>query len=58
MAGCMEAPYHFLRAVVPVMTEQSEGQVLVISDRRIPSNGAVTEQLADYVCQRLTFYNF
>lgn len=31
VAGCMEAPYHFLRAVVPVMTEQSEGQVLVIT---------------------------
>ena len=30
---------------------------LVISDRRIPFNGAVTEQLADYVCQRINFYN-
>ncbi len=29
--GCMEAPYHFLRAVVPVMVEQGEGQVLVIT---------------------------
>lgn len=29
--GCMEAPYHFLRAVVPVMVEQGDGQVLVIT---------------------------
>ena len=29
--GCMEAPYHFLRAVVPVMVERGEGQVLVIT---------------------------
>ena len=29
--GCLEAPYHFLRAVVPVMVEQGEGQVLVIT---------------------------
>lgn len=29
MAGCMEAPYHFLKAVVPVMVDQGEGQVLV-----------------------------
>ena len=29
--GCMEAPYHFLRAVVPVMVERREGQVLVIT---------------------------
>ena len=31
VSGCMEAPYHFLRAVVPVMVEQSEGQVLMIT---------------------------
>ena len=31
--------------------------VLYISDRRIAFNGAVTEQLADYVCQRINFYN-
>lgn len=31
--------------------------VLYISDRRIPFNGAVTEQLADYVCTRIAFYN-
>jgi NAD(P)-dependent dehydrogenase (short-subunit alcohol dehydrogenase family) len=29
--GCLEAPYRFLRAVVPVMVEQGEGQVLVIT---------------------------
>jgi ATP-dependent Clp protease protease subunit len=31
--------------------------VLTISDRRIAFNGAVTEQLADYVCTRIAFYN-
>ena len=31
--------------------------VLYISDRRISFNGVVTEQLADYVCQRIAFYN-
>jgi NAD(P)-dependent dehydrogenase (short-subunit alcohol dehydrogenase family) len=29
--GCVEAPYRFLRAVVPAMVEQGEGQVLVIT---------------------------
>jgi 3-oxoacyl-[acyl-carrier protein] reductase len=29
--GCLEAPYRFLRAVVPVMVEQGEGQVLVLT---------------------------
>jgi NAD(P)-dependent dehydrogenase (short-subunit alcohol dehydrogenase family) len=29
--GCLEAPYRFLRAVVPAMVEQGEGQVLVIT---------------------------
>jgi NAD(P)-dependent dehydrogenase (short-subunit alcohol dehydrogenase family) len=29
--GCLEAPYRFLRAVVPFMVEQGEGQVLVIT---------------------------
>jgi len=29
--GCLEAPYRFLRAVVPVMVNQGEGQVLVIT---------------------------
>lgn len=31
--------------------------VLYISDRRIAFNGVVTEQLADYVCTRIAFYN-
>ena len=31
LVGCVEAPYHFLRAVVPVMVEQKEGQVLVFT---------------------------
>jgi 3-oxoacyl-[acyl-carrier protein] reductase len=31
VAGCLEAPYHFLRAVVPVMVEQGEGQVLMFT---------------------------
>lgn len=30
-SGCMEAPYHFLRSVVPVMVERGGGQVLVIT---------------------------
>jgi NAD(P)-dependent dehydrogenase (short-subunit alcohol dehydrogenase family) len=29
--GCIEAPYHFLRAVVPPMVERGSGQVLVIT---------------------------
>lgn len=29
--GCLEAPYRFLRTVVPVMVEQGGGQVLVIT---------------------------
>ncbi len=29
--GCLEAPYHFLRAVVPVMVAQADGQVLVVT---------------------------
>jgi 3-oxoacyl-[acyl-carrier protein] reductase len=29
--GCLEAPYRFLRAVVPVMVEQGDGQVLVLT---------------------------
>lgn len=31
LTGCVEAPYRFLRAVVPVMVERGEGQVLVIT---------------------------
>lgn len=30
-AGCIESPYNFLRAVVPVMVEQGDGQVLVFT---------------------------
>jgi len=30
-SGCIESPYSFLRAVVPVMVEQGEGQVLVLT---------------------------
>lgn len=30
-AGCLDAPYLFLRAVVPAMVEQRSGQVLVIT---------------------------
>lgn len=29
--GCIEAPYNFLRAVVPQMVEQGDGQVLVLT---------------------------
>lgn len=29
--GCLEAPYHFLRAVVPPMVERGEGQVLLMT---------------------------
>lgn len=29
--GCLEAPYHFLKAVVPVMVDQGDGQVLVMT---------------------------
>ena len=31
VAGCMHAPYFFLKAVVPVMVDQGGGQVLVIT---------------------------
>lgn len=31
VVGCLEAPYHFLRTVVPVMVEQGDGQVLVFT---------------------------
>jgi 3-oxoacyl-[acyl-carrier protein] reductase len=31
LVGCVEAPYHFLRTVVPVMVDQGEGQVLVFT---------------------------
>jgi NAD(P)-dependent dehydrogenase (short-subunit alcohol dehydrogenase family) len=29
--GCLEAPYHFLKAIVPPMVDRGEGQVLVIT---------------------------
>jgi NAD(P)-dependent dehydrogenase (short-subunit alcohol dehydrogenase family) len=31
LSGCVDAPYNFLRAVVPPMVEQGEGQVLVFT---------------------------
>jgi NAD(P)-dependent dehydrogenase (short-subunit alcohol dehydrogenase family) len=31
LVGCVEAPYQFLRTVVPVMLEQRDGQVLVFT---------------------------
>ena len=31
VAGCMHAPYFFLKSVVPVMVEQGGGQILVIT---------------------------
>jgi len=34
--GCLEAPYRFLRAVVPVMVEQGDGQVWSSPARRRP----------------------
>ncbi len=40
--GCLEAPYHFLKAVVPLMIEQGDGQVLVMTSATAarPSRGA------------------
>jgi 3-oxoacyl-[acyl-carrier protein] reductase len=29
--GCLEAPYHFMRTVVPPMVERGDGQVLVVT---------------------------
>jgi NAD(P)-dependent dehydrogenase (short-subunit alcohol dehydrogenase family) len=31
IAGCMEAPYHFLKAMVAPMIDQGDGQILVIT---------------------------
>lgn len=31
LTGCVEAPYHFLKAVVPVMVERGGGQVLLFT---------------------------
>ena len=30
-AGCLDAPYHFLKAVLPSMVEREDGQVLVVT---------------------------
>jgi 3-oxoacyl-[acyl-carrier protein] reductase len=30
-AGCLDAPYHFLKAVLPPMVERRDGQVLVVT---------------------------
>jgi NAD(P)-dependent dehydrogenase (short-subunit alcohol dehydrogenase family) len=29
--GCMRAPYHFLKAVIPVMVDQGDGQLLMLT---------------------------
>jgi NADP-dependent 3-hydroxy acid dehydrogenase YdfG len=34
-AGCLEAPYHFLKAVVPPMVERGDGQVLVVTSASV-----------------------
>ena len=31
VSGCLEAPYHFLRALTPLMADQGSGQILVIT---------------------------
>lgn len=31
MTGCLEQPYNFLRAIVPVMVDQQDGQILVLT---------------------------
>jgi NAD(P)-dependent dehydrogenase (short-subunit alcohol dehydrogenase family) len=31
LSGCVEAPYHFLKTLVPPMVERGEGQVLVVT---------------------------
>ena len=31
VSGCLEAPYHFLKAAVPPMVERGEGQVLLVT---------------------------
>ena len=35
----------------------TENNVLVISDRRIPLNGPVTSMTADYICDRIHYFN-
>lgn len=42
----------------PVYLEQPlKDDTLVISDRRIAFNGAVTSETADYICDRIHYYN-
>ncbi len=31
VSGCLESPYHFLKAVVPAMVERGDGQVLIVT---------------------------
>ena len=31
VAGCIEQPYHFLKAIVPTMVEHEDGQILVLT---------------------------
>src|SRR5215218_4603508 len=31
VAGCLDSPYHFLKAVVPPMIEQGDGQILIVT---------------------------
>jgi NAD(P)-dependent dehydrogenase (short-subunit alcohol dehydrogenase family) len=31
VAGCLESPYHFMKAVVPPMVERGDGQVLIVT---------------------------
>jgi NAD(P)-dependent dehydrogenase (short-subunit alcohol dehydrogenase family) len=31
LAGCLESPYHFMKAVVPPMVERGDGQVLIVT---------------------------
>ncbi len=45
------------KAKAKLLKEPLVDGVLYVSDRRISFNGVVTEQLADYVCQRIAFYN-
>ncbi len=42
MQGCLEMPYHFLKAVTPSMVERQSGQILVLTSAAgaRPTNGA------------------
>lgn len=42
LVGCVEAPYQFLRTVVPVMVEQGDGQILLFTSAAAvrPTEGA------------------